>query len=163
MPCINILAHLCSQVQGSCCSSQQRWTSVADPAIWLSALCLLMDGAHPLWPTEFYLRLTSRCCRPFSTHDTALVSRPIRLLHLGLPALSRLHLSLSLSLCPHMPPISFSAADAASSGRPPSSLWHGRCLHQTDKQGGDKTPARIHMHVQTHTHLFTASKAWIVS
>ncbi len=138
-------------------SSQQQWMSVGR-AIWLSAwMDRLMDGAHPLWPAEFYLRLTSRCCHRRST-------RAISLINLSPPPL----FPLSLSPCPHMPPmanLSLSAASSEPAGIPPHS-GSAASLHQTDKQGGEQTPALIHIwgrHTHIHTGLFTESKIWMVS
>lgn len=168
VPCINILAHLYRWVQRNCCSSlpsssECPWTR---PSGWVPGR--LMDGAHPLWPTEFYLRLTSRCCHRRSARSSSLInlSPPLRSIHL-------LHFSLhSLSLST----ISLSLSSHASSGQSLSLLpphlsqqasfftlaWPLPFIRLTNKVES-KHPHR-YMHVCAHTiHLFTASKIWVVS
>lgn len=148
VPCINILAHLYRRVQRSCFSSR--------PSGWVPGR--LMDGAHPLWPAEFYLRLTSRCC-----HRCFLAAPPssISLLH---PAQSVCFTSLcTLSLSPFFSllvliwlpwPISFSAAASSVPAGIPLHSGMAASLHQNDKQGGEQTPTQVHTHTNTCLHSF---------
>lgn len=109
----------------------------------------LMDGARPLSPTELYLSLTSRCCHHCSTRNTCLIN-----LSPPLASICLLHLSL------HSPSsISLSLSSCASYGQSLSILLQPHLSQQAslftpmDKQGGDKTPVKIHTcrHKQTHT------------
>lgn len=106
MPCINILAHLYRWVQRSCSSAlagsgERPW---AGPSGWVPGR--LMDGARPPRPTEFYLRLTSRCCCGCSARSASLINLS---LSPPLGSISLLQLSLHsppppLLPCPQMPP-----------------------------------------------------------
>lgn len=154
MPCINILAHLYRWVQRSCSSAlagsgERPW---AGPSGWVPGR--LMDGARPPRPTEFYLRLTSRCCCGCSARSASLINLSLPSTRLNqsastLPALSSSSspaLSSDASYC-----ISASSSEAA--GFPPLSAT-AVSPHRPDKQGGGQTPTQIH--TSTHTHLFTA-------
>lgn len=142
-------------------SSGCPWTG---PSGWVPSR--LMDGAHPLWPTEFYLRLTSRCCHRCSTLGTSLIN-----LSPPLVSICLLHLSLSS--------ISLSSSSYASYGQylslplPHRSqqasfftlAWPLPFIRLTNKVES-KLPHRythMHMHAQAHTNLFTVWKIWIVS
>lgn len=163
MPCINILAHLYRWVQRSCFSSLPSSSGCpwAGPSGWVPGR--LMDGAHPLWPTEFYLRLTSRCCH-----------RPLDSRHLPHQSLSSTPLDLSasppfLSPRPHMPPMANHFLCCCCcfiwASRHPSSLWHGRFPSsdwQTRWRANTRTDTHMLMQTWAHTYLFTASQIWII-
>lgn len=63
-----------------------------------------------IWPREFYLRLTSRCCLCSSAHSASLINLSVSLCSICLPHLS---MPLSLVLICLLWPISFTAAVAA--------------------------------------------------
>ena len=166
MPCINILAHLYRRVQRSCSYSSPPSSERLQTGPSGKVPGRLMDGTRPPWPTEFYLRLTSRCCHRRSTRSTTLINLSPPLLSICL-----LHLSLHSP-----PPISLPLSSYASHSQslpllllplPPSwasrhrsSLWHGGCPSSDwQTRWREKLPRRYtHMHVQPHAHLFIVLK-----
>lgn len=128
MACINILAHLHRWVQRNCCcfslpSSACPWTRPSGRVPGR-----LMAGAPPLWPAEFYLRLTSRFCHRGSTHSASLINlsaslSSVCLLHLSLHSLLPGSLPPSFVLICLLWPISFSSAAAVSQLSQQASLF----------------------------------------
>lgn len=145
VPCINIVAHLYRRVHRSCFSSR--------PSGWVPGR--LMDGAHPLWPTEFYLRLTSRCChRRFLTAPPSSIS----LLHSAhsvcFNSLCTPSPPFFLSPCPHMPPVAniFLCCCLIRASGHPSSLWHGRFPSSEWQTRWSTNTHTVHTHKATCLH-----------